>query len=174
MKIIPTGWVFLLLAAATHGQAPESKARPAKAERQQSEAENKIARAWLECEECREGELQAVRRLGPAAVALFAQTLQEGPPTERREEYRRHLTEAYAASQKYGEKIPAAKMPGSESEYVDFYMRNFIALYKMRSARVLGEIGGAAARAALEQSLRNEPGGPVHESIQQALAHLKK
>src|SRR5512134_3649634 len=52
--------------------------------------------AWLECDECSEGELAAVVKLGQAAVPSLAANLRDGPSPARREQLRRHLEESHA------------------------------------------------------------------------------
>jgi hypothetical protein len=120
--------------------------------------------AWLECEECSEGELEAVVKLGQAAVPTLAASLRDGPSPARREQLRRHLQESHARLKD--------RSRTSAAVYVQRYTENLEALYRVRAARALSLVGGPAARQALEDAQRQPYRDDVTQSIKAALAQL--
>jgi hypothetical protein len=128
--------------------------------------------AWLECEECVDGELEAVVRLGQAALPGLVASLRDGPPRARAEAYRRHLRKAYPMLADYARRHPDVKVPMSEEEYVKTYLDNYTALYQVRAARALGAIGGDDSRRALEAALARPLREDVQWSVKKALDRL--
>lgn len=128
---------------------------------------------WLECEECTDGELAAVAKLGDVAVPSLVAVLGGGPSAARREELRLSLTEAYRNLQAYARNHPNSIVPMSEDDYVKTYMDNYIALYQTHAARALAEIGGAKAKNALQASLQAGLRDDVKTVIKESLAKLK-
>ena len=110
--------------------------------------------AWLECEECGDGELTAVVKLGEAAVPSLVATLRDGPSPASREQHRRHLVATYADLKRFAAGRPDRKLIASEDEYVRMFADNYVALYRVRSAVALGAIGGGQAAAALDDAQR--------------------
>lgn len=104
-----------------------------------STADRSDIRRWLLCEECTEGELDRVLRLGDRAVPALAEAL-EGPPAEGRANMRRQSEDLHA-----GVSSPALSQAG----YAGHFESNYIANYQMRAARALSGIGTDRARAAL-------------------------
>jgi hypothetical protein len=120
--------------------------------------------AWLECDECSEGELEAVVKLGQAAAPTLAASLRDGPSPARREQLRRHLEESHARLKD--------RSRTSAAVYVQRHTENLEGLYRVRAARALSLIGGPAARQALETAQRQPYRDDVKQSIQAALARL--
>ena len=129
---------------------------------------------WLECEECNEGELQAVLKLGQLAVPTLANVLKEGPSPVKQEGYRYRLLDNYEAMQKF---LKARPKPGpiniSFEAYLALNMENYITLYKVRAATALGKIGGINARNALKEALASEQSDTVTKTAKEALANLE-
>jgi len=119
---------------------------------------------WLECEECRAGELEAVVRLEQAAVPSLVAALREGPPPVRREAQRRHLIATYQR----------LKLTMSEDDYVRRYAENYEALYRIRAADALAAIGGPTARQALEAAAAQPYREDVTRAVRAAQARLQK
>lgn len=107
---------------------------------------------YMECEECDDGELEAVVKIGAMAIPTLAATLREGPSPTQIEMYRRHLTTTYRALKAYELTHPTVAVPGTEEQYVNTYLDNYVALYRIRAATALGNIGGLDARRALEEA----------------------
>lgn len=122
--------------------------------------------AWLDCEECSEGELAAVVKLGDAAVPSLVASLRGGLAPARREQLRRHLEESYAQLQN--------RSQASAEAYVQRYTENLVALHRVRAASALSIIGGPAARQALEDAQAEPYRDDVKQSIKAALARLGK
>ena len=122
--------------------------------------------AWLECEECDQGQLEAVVKLGEGAVPGLAASLRDGPAPARREQLRRHLEQSHARVKERSRTDAAA--------YVRRYTENHTALYRVRAAHALSVIGGPAARQALEEALAEPHRDDVKRSIRAALARLQK
>ena len=99
---------------------------------------------WLDCEECSDGELSAVVKLGEAAVPSLTASLRDGLSSARREQLRRHLEESYT-------RLPD-RSRASVDVYVQRYTDNMVALHQVRAATALSIIGGPAARRALEDA----------------------
>lgn len=109
---------------------------------------------WLECEECTEGQLEAVERLGAAAIPTLGAVLREGPSPAKLEALRRSLQRSYRQLRDYERTHPNAKVPMGEEEYVNTFLDNYAALHRIRAARALAKIGGPHARKELEQAPR--------------------
>lgn len=124
---------------------------------------------YLECEECEEGELEAVMKLGQYAVPTLAATLREGPSPASRELLRRQLLDTYQKLKEYERTHPNAKVSQSEEEYVKTYAENYVALYQSRAATALGAIGGPDARKALEGASQLSLRDDVKAAIKAAL-----
>ena len=129
---------------------------------------------WLECEECVDGELEAVATLGEEIVPSLIASLEVGPAPASRELMRYHLIATYQDLVEYEQTHPEAAVTMSEQEYVDTYLANFDALYRGRSAEALGKIGGAKAKAALTGMLRKSTSlrADVRQSIEVALGGM--
>lgn len=156
-------------ATSTPTPTPMSASAPASLSPDQAAGARRIIVAWLECEECESGELEAVVRLGNTAVPTLAATLQGGPSPASRERLRRHLISTYGRLRKEGETHREMRVAQSEEAYVKTYMDNYVALYQVRSAQALAAIGGDEARRALETagqaSLRKDVADAVNESL---------
>jgi len=120
---------------------------------------------WLECEECRDGELERVTALGAEAVPALVATLERGPSPAKVETLRRSLADSYARLAAYAEQREDVVSSMSETEYVRLYTENFVARYQARAAVALRRIGGSAAEAALETAARGEHRPDVQAAI---------
>jgi hypothetical protein len=122
--------------------------------------------AWLECTECSDGELARVVALGTApgsdssTVDSLDGDLRGGPSAARRANMRQQLDSAYEEDslQSAAEGLPPVIGRG---EYVDRLLDNYVNTYRVRAARALAEIGGPAAKAALDSAFVGDPTGGV-------------
>jgi hypothetical protein len=55
------------------------------------------------------------------------------------------LVNSYQELKEYELTHPEARVSGSEDEYVQMYMSNYVALYRVRSSTALAAIGGDQA-----------------------------
>jgi hypothetical protein len=99
---------------------------------------------WLHCEECSDGEREAVRALGASAVPELRRALLEGP----RAAERNAMTEQYRSAHRT---VPDPSR--AESDYVGTLLEAYVATYQGRAVVGLADIGGSAARQALEEAL---------------------
>jgi hypothetical protein len=128
---------------------------------------------YLECEECEEGELEAVVKMGQVAVPSLVATLLEGPSQANLELLRRNLTTTYRRLKEYEQTHPEAKISGSEADYVKSYTDNYIARYRSRAATALGSIGGLDAKRALEEAGNKSLREDVRAAIKASLEKIK-
>jgi hypothetical protein len=127
---------------------------PASLSVEQSAAARTALVAWFECEECTDGELDAVVKYGDAIVPSLAATLEGGLSPSKREEVRQHLQETYRAMVEYAKQGKRDLPQLSEQQYSDTYLGNTDSLYRIRAATALGRIGTPASRAALDSALK--------------------
>jgi len=139
---------------------------------QKAEARRAIV-AWLECEECTEGQLEAVVKLGAAAVPSLAASLREGPSPANREVLRRNLIANYRELKEYERSHPEARVAMTEEEYLRTYMENYVALHQTRAAKALGAIGGPEARRALEEATRGQLREDVMSAVRASLDKMR-
>lgn len=111
-----------------------------------SRADHQAVRRWLLCEECSEGERDAVVALGDRAVGALGEALQ-APPAEGLETVRRRAEENF-------QRVRAGRM--DRSEYVAHFTENYRARYQSRAAIALGLIGTASARTLLIEAARHD------------------
>lgn len=109
--------------------------------------ERSIVRRWLLCEECREGELDAVVALRDRATGALGEALR-GPPASGRQNIRDQARAMF-------DRIPGG-LASNQQQYVDRFLANYVASYQSRSAVALGLIGTPAARAILLEALRSD------------------
>jgi hypothetical protein len=140
---------------------------------QATEARRAIA-AYLECEECDSGELEALVKLGQNISPSLAATLRDGPSPATRELYRRQLLATYKGLKEYEANHPEAKVPMEEQKYVMTYLDNQAAYHRIRAATALAAIGGEGARKALEQAQEAAYRDDVKLAVKAALDKLKK
>jgi hypothetical protein len=126
----------------------------------------------MECEECVSGEMDSVVAIGRRIVPLLVGLLRDGPPGERHNLARQHLTSAWHRAREYGLVHGYADSVPSESLYVQTYLDNYVATYQARSAKALGRLGGAEAREALLRSLIAPMRPGVVAEVQYALDSL--
>ena len=124
---------------------------------------------WLECEECVDGELQAVVALGEQAVPGLAKFVQAGPSFERIEAYREHLSRTYEELREYGTRHPEDQIQTTEQQYINMYSESLNNLYRIRAALGLSSIGGQAARNAIEEGLQQSPSEYVTLQLERIL-----
>jgi hypothetical protein len=124
--------------------------------------------AWLECEECTEGQLEGVLKLGALAVPSLGAALERGPSPASLERNQIHLEQTYRNLVEYARTHDEVKVELKEEEYVKLYLENYRANYGVRAAEALGKIGGEAARKHLDNAsklgLRADVQAAVKES----------
>jgi hypothetical protein len=98
---------------------------------------------WLTCDECVDGEREAVRDIGNHAISRLNAAL-IGPSAQK----------SAVMDAKFHESFPLARVPGiTEQQYVQTLHANYVAMYQKRAAVSLGDIGGSGARQALDDAI---------------------
>jgi hypothetical protein len=134
----------------------------------EAEAASQIVLSWLECEECFDGQLEAVIRLGREGVPSLAIALREGPSRASQAALRHHLILSYRQALQSG-----SPHHMTEAEYIRQYLGNYSALYQIRAVRALSLIGGPEALAVLQNALSLDLPDHVERAVRTALAGLK-
>ena len=154
---------FLSLSATASGEArPIVALSPAEA----VQARETILR-WLECEECRSGELRGVTGLGPVAIPSLIASLHQGPSQAKKEMMRRRLSSVY------NDLDPTYKVE-SETDYIEHYQGKYFASYQIRAAKALACIGGEEAARGLKDVLHTPLDRGVAKAVENALVQLNK
>jgi hypothetical protein len=165
--------LFSVAAWLGYGHADNGRIPPAKAT-----AAYQTIVTWLECVECTEGELAAVVKLGRIAVPSLAASLHEGPSPASLELLRRQLIASHGRLIEYAKAHPEVEVSMDIETYVATYMDNYVALYQVRSAMALAEIGGEEAKEALEIALdipmREDASNVVLASLEKLLGAREK
>ncbi len=163
--LITTLLAFCLMTPECQKQGTPKPLTPEQATKVRREIVN-----YLECEECEDGELEAVVKLGPIAVLTLAATLREGPLQSSLELLRRHLTANYRKLKEYERTHPEVIVPGTEQQFVTIYLDNYVAQHQGRAAKGLAAIGGTEAKRALEEAsvkpLRDDVKAVVKSSLE--------
>lgn len=120
--------------------------------------------AWLESDHGDADELAAVLKYGQSVVPSLAAALAAGPSAARRTRLRSALESSYSAAK------PTA---ASQEQYVQHYMGNFEAMYRVRAAQALALIGGPTARDAIWQSMESEKRDDVRATLKELLGQVK-
>lgn len=148
----------------------QSGARPTAA---QTERAASALSAWYECQDCGAAELKAVTAYGERVVPSLAAALKEGPSPARRERLRNSLGAAYDQMAAQAQRYPERKLPDSRSDYIERYVGNVDAQYRIRAAQALATIGGRQARSALEAAVGGSQRGDVRKAIERSLREVK-
>jgi hypothetical protein len=129
--------------------------------------------AWMECEECEDGELEALVEQGELVVPSLIAILDGGPSPANRELLRKNLENNYSKLLEYSETHPESEITMEKGEFVDTYVNNYVALYKTRSAIALGEIGGKESKEALERVLKTPVRDDVRSVIEESINKIR-
>ena len=125
--------------------------------------------AWLECEECVHGELEAVVGLGNLAVPSLKAALEKGPNAASRESVRRALASSYRSLEAYMIEETGDRPPWSEEEYVATFLDRFVALYRLRGAHGLQAIDSWKARRTLRKAAAGDLGLEAQQAFERSL-----
>lgn len=177
------GWLALPLLAANcpnderpPAPPPVLAATPAPSAEEQAAAARRTIAAWLECDECTDGELEAVLRLGSRAVPTLSATLERGPSPAARELARRELRARYAELEQRA-RARGTPLPATDVDaWLDRQIEAYVARYQVRSAQALARLGGPDAQRALlaaqaSGSLRADVAGEVRKALDELDAH---
>ena len=112
--------------------------------------EDAVVDRWLECEECSDGELQAVLALGShkrwATVSRLATDLLHGPDAPRAAHFEHRLFQAHASDSLYAAVHMVLRPVPSWIAYRQEFADNFEATDRIRAAIAVAKVGGWYAR----------------------------
>lgn len=151
---------------------PECKKGPSVTPEQSAQVRQTVVN-YLECDECENGELESIVKLGGITVTGLAATLHEGPSLAKREVIRRGLIRNYRKLKEYEQTHPTVKVPGTEEQYVKTYLNDYVAGYQVKAAFALAAVGGAQAKQALEDASRKQLRTDVQAAITKSLEKMK-
>jgi hypothetical protein len=171
------GLVAALGLPGCRGERPPQPREPAGSVREaptpeQAAAARRTLAAWLECEECTDGELEAVLRLGPLATPTLAATLLGGPSPAARELQRRELLARHAELADYARSHPDARFETPADAWVAAQFATYLARYQVRSAQALAKLGGPDAERALAAALATPLRADVEAVVREAYESL--
>jgi hypothetical protein len=158
-------WLIAALAAAVALEPAPSAG--------QSRADQ-VVTAWLQCDDCQAGELQAVVRLGQSVAPRLAGILNDGLPAATRDRLRRELEVRHDELAAFGQRNAHARLASSKEDFVATNMSNFEAQYRVRAAQALAAIGGTNARQSLESALSKTERPDVRRVIEESMGKVKQ
>ena len=115
-------------------------------------AERAAVNHWLECEECRANELPTVVAIGVRAIPTLGTTLVRGPRDARTARLRQHLIHSYQSLAAYQTVHGLQPLIPTQAQYVERFLGNYEATYRIRSAMAVALIGGTRAQTLLAQA----------------------
>jgi hypothetical protein len=140
---------------------------------EQQVAARRVISAWLQCEECVDGELDALVQLGaPLAEPTLAATLLGGPSPAARAMREHELRERHPELVEFARSHSHVSVSMDREQYVAAYLANFVALQRTRSAQGLAALRGSGAVKALREAQRLDLRQDVREAVEEALAQF--
>ncbi len=129
---------------------------------------------WLECEECGDGELANVAALGAAVVPTLAAVLRGGMSPAQRAELTLQLEQRWEERAAYERERGGESRLAPREQFVAGHLASRDALYRVRAATALGQLGSEEAVDALRAALAARQPPSVERAILQALAKLPR
>ncbi len=187
MRNIPGSWtssvlilVFALTGVLTACQTaePTLERRPLPTPTQVLE-DSEVVERYLNCEDCLDGELEAVLELGEKASPILLEFLASGPSPETLRSTEKGLNETYAQMAEYAkiQEDRTLRPRQSQDEFVRTFLDNLNAQYQTRSVRAIVLIGDEAAiektRVLLEEQLARTERDDLRSMLLLALGELK-
>ena len=140
---------------------------------EQQVAARRVIAEWLQCEECVDGELDALVQLGaPLAEPTLAATLLGGPSPASLALREAELRVRYLELVEFARSHPHAPVGMDLEQHVATYLANFVALQRIRSAQGLAALRGPGAVSALRKTQGLNLRQDVREAVDEALAQL--
>lgn len=162
----------LLLLASAAALASAALAQPEKPASKQSELAARALARWLESDDFDSYHLELLTKHGALVVPSLVAALEAGPSPAKRELVRRSLDAEYEALAERARSDPSRRLR-SKAAFLDHYLANFEALYRIRAAQALSAIGGPSAKKALEGAVQKSPREDVRTAVRQALKEIK-
>jgi hypothetical protein len=134
---------------------------------------------FLNCEDCLDGELDAVLELGDRANPILIDYLVSGPSPETLQSVERGLRESYSQMAEYAkiQEDRTLQPRQSQEAFVSNFLENLVAQYQTRSVRAIVLIGDEEAvekaSSVLEEQLARTKREDLRTLLQQSLRDLK-
>ena len=129
----------------------------------------RIVRAWLECEECTEGQLAAVRSLGISAIPTLMSALNDGPSWLTLVRLKRYLKNSYEEANAHQQATNKPPIAIERDRYVRLHVEGAVLRYQLRAAKGLKAIGGPVAKQSLQNALQMNLPSSVESFIRQSI-----
>ena len=141
--------------------------------------DSEVVERYLNCEDCLDGEFEAVLELGEKASPILLEFLASGPSPETLRSTETGLNETYAQMAEYAkiQEDRTLRPRQSQDEFVRTFLDNLNAQYQSRSVRAIVLIGDEAAiektRVLLEEQLARTERDDLRSMLLLALGELK-
>lgn len=141
--------------------------------------DSEVVERYLNCEDCLDGELEAVLELGDKASPILLEFLASGPSPETLRSTEKGLNETYAQMAEYAkiQEDRTLRPRQSQDEFVRTFLDNLIAQYQTRTVRAIVLIGDEVAiektRVLLEEQLARTEREDLRAMLLLALGELK-
>ena len=141
--------------------------------------DSEVVERYLNCEDCLDGELEAVLELGDKASPILLEFLASGPSSETLRSTEKGLNETYAQMAEYAkiQEDRTLRPRQSQDEFVRTFLDNLIAQYQTRTVRAIVLIGDEVAiektRGILEKQLARTEREDLRAMLLLALGELK-
>ncbi len=145
------------------------QARTPSAGREAPPDARRVLVAWLECGECRDGEFEALRKLGPEAFPLLEGALEAGPAPAALAARRLQLEHSYRSLREYAGARGGMKMDLDEGPYVATQLGSYVALYRLRAGQGLLALEAPGAPDAVERALGSDLRDDAKRALRAAL-----
>ena len=137
-----------------------------------SERDRELLDIWLTCEECSAGELDSIMRIGDRIVPRHSTALMDGPSDDAQQNYELQLREIYGERAARAQRNPDIQIRITESEFVERFLGNFVALYRVRAGHALAQIGVPDAAAALADAAEAARQGHFRDDVAEEVKRL--
>lgn len=141
--------------------------------------DSEVVERYLNCEDCLDGELEAVLEVGDRASPILLEFLASGPSPETLRSTEKGLNETYAQMAEYAkiQEDRTLQPRQSQDEFVRTFLDNLNAQYQTRSVRAIVLIGDEVAiektRVLLEEQLARTERDDLRAMLLLALGELK-
>jgi hypothetical protein len=141
--------------------------------------DSEVVERYLNCEDCLDGELEAVLEVGDRASPILLEFLASGPSPETLRSTEKGLNETYAQMAEYAkiQEDRTLQPRQSQDEFVRTFLDNLNAQYQTRSVRAIVLIGDEVAiektRSILEKQLARTEREDLRAMLLLAFGELK-
>ena len=132
------------------------------------DAKNALLR-YYECEECTDGELEAVVKYGDNVVPSLSLTMQQGVSPVLKSAHEQYLRDTYRQLSEYAKTHPENVLKSTEAEYVAMYLERYDNQHRIRAIEALARIGTDLAKKELNSFAKEgKPNAAVADALKRA------